>query len=321
MKKALVVGIDSYLQSPLNGCVNDAEAVTSLLEHNEDGSTNFSVTKLINVQKRGDLKRNIRDCFQGNDEIALFYFSGHGFIDSFGGYLVTPDCQQDDVGISMCEILEMINQSKCENKVVILDCCKSGMMGSVSTTNQTTVIQEGVSILTACRSDEVAIEMGGQGVFTSLLIEALKGGAADIIGNISTGGIYAFIDKALGPLDQRPIFKTNVSRFSPIRKAKPQIASEILHKIIKYFPLPSHEFALDPTFEYTNTPDSGHNHKEPYAIKENTAILQDLQKMVSVGLVKPCNADHMYYAAMDSKSCKLTSIGQHYWYLVDKKII
>lgn len=29
----------------------------------------------------------------------------------------------------------------------------------------------------------------------------------------------------------------------------------------------------------------------------------------------------MYYAAINNKSCKLTAQGQHYWQLVDKKII
>ena len=35
-----------------------------------------------------------------------------------------------------------------------------------------------------------------------------------------------------------------------------------------------------------------------------------------VGLVCPVGEEHMYYAAMNSKSCKLTPLGQHYWNLV-----
>ncbi len=34
MKKALVVGIDDYPSSPLGGCVNDANAIATLLETN-----------------------------------------------------------------------------------------------------------------------------------------------------------------------------------------------------------------------------------------------------------------------------------------------
>ena len=40
--------------------------------------------------------------------------------------------------------------------------------------------------------------------------------------------------------------------------------------------------------------------------------------MESVGLIEPVNEDHMYYAAMNSESCKLTALGYHYWQLVKK---
>jgi hypothetical protein len=36
----------------------------------------------------------------------------------------------------------------------------------------------------------------------------------------------------------------------------------------------------------------------------------------SVGLVVPVETKFMYFAAMDKKACKLTSLGQHYWNLV-----
>jgi len=34
-----------------------------------------------------------------------------------------------------------------------------------------------------------------------------------------------------------------------------------------------------------------------------------------VGLVVPVGAEHMYFAAMESKYCKLTALGYHYWHL------
>ena len=55
----------------------------------------------------------------------------------------------------------------------------------------------GVSILTACREDEVAMEAGGHGLFTELLCTALNGGASDYCGNITIGGVYAYIDAHL----------------------------------------------------------------------------------------------------------------------------
>ncbi len=44
MKKALIVGIDNYLNiSDLTGCVNDAHDVANVLARNADGILNFDV--------------------------------------------------------------------------------------------------------------------------------------------------------------------------------------------------------------------------------------------------------------------------------------
>lgn len=322
MRKALIVGINQYPASPLNGCINDAESVAKILERNGDGSVNFHIKKELDVDTKGKLKGAIKDCFSGDEESALFYFSGHGFIDAIGGYIVTPDFDKNDMGVSMQEILEIVNLSKCHSKIVILDCCHAGFMGNISTSGQgTAVIQEGVTILTASKSSESAMEINGHGLFTSLLIDALNGGAADITGHITPGGIYAYIDKALGSWEQRPVFKTNVTRFSPLRTISPQVDSSILRRIIDYFPEPGQERSLDPSFEPTNAINVEHSVVEPYASPDNVAIFKDLQKFESVGLVVPCGEEHMYFAAMNSKSCKLTSTGQHYWRLVKNNIL
>ncbi|MBF4354509.1 caspase family protein, partial [Vibrio anguillarum] len=46
MKKALIIGINDYPNSPLGGCVNDANTLATVLESNGDGSPNFSVRKI-----------------------------------------------------------------------------------------------------------------------------------------------------------------------------------------------------------------------------------------------------------------------------------
>ncbi len=322
IKKALVVGIDEYPINRLYGCCNDAEAMEAVLRWNCDGSPNFSVKKKLNVQTKGELRLLIEKCFDGDSDIALFYYSGHGYIDSVGGYLVTPDASQGDYGMSLQDVLLIANKSKCKERIIILDSCHSGFLGNISTAGQnTSVINEGVTILTASRSSEVSMEKGGHGVFTSLLIEALSGGAADITGHISPGGIYAFVDKALGPWDQRPVFKTNVTSFTSLRNVVPQVDISIIRKIGEFFQDANSEVALDPSFEPTNSPNAQHTVIEPYANDKNTAIFSDLQKLEGIGIVVPVGEDHMYYAAMNSKSCRLTALGKHYWHLIKKELI
>ena len=322
MRKALVVGIDQYAECPLYGCCNDAETVAQLLENNGNGDPNFSVMLYKNVTTKSNLRQLIDECFSGDADIALFYYSGHGHIDSVGGYLVTPDYSSHDYGVSLHDVLSIANASHCKDKIIILDCCHSGLMGSVNTAGlNTAVINEGVTILTASRFSETSVEVNGHGLFTSLLIEALAGGAADITGHVTPGGIYAYIDKALGPWQQRPAFKTNVTRFTSLRHVVPQVDIATIRKICTYFADEDTELVMDPSFEPTNSPNITHEVVPPYANTTNTQIFSDLQRLEGIGLVVPVGEEHMYFAAMNSKSCALTSIGKQYWRLVHNKLI
>ena len=322
MKKALVVGINNYPSAPLRGCVKDATDFAQLLATNGDHTANFHVLLKTNVPSKSNLRELLVELFAGNNDTALFYFSGHGSINESGGYLVTPDHHKYDEGISMNDLLTLANNSATKNKIIILDCCHSGSIAAPALAHGISGhINEGTTILTASRQDEVAMEVNGKGVFTNLLLEAMKGGAADIRGNITPGSIYAYIDQALGAWDQRPIFKTNVSSFNPLRTVSPALSLATLKKIIHFFPDADTAFQLDPSYEYTNDPTVEHTYQAPFAVAEHAATFKELQQMQSAGLVVPVDEAHMYWAAMNSKSCRLTPLGAHYWRLVKENKI
>lgn len=321
MKKALIVGINDYPSSPLHGCINDAAGLASIVETHGNGSPNFNVRLETDVKTKSELKTMIVELFSGSSDTVLLYFSGHGFLNELGGYLVTPDYKTYDEGISMDEILILANNSKARDKIIILDCCHSGAFGSPTMGRGASHLDEGVSILTASRPDEPSMEVNGHGVFTNLLLDALQGGAADLRGHISPGGVYAYIDQALGAWEQRPVFKTNVTRFTSLRTINPQVPLTTLRKIVEYFPAPQQEYALDPSYEDTNKETVEHNVIEPHAKDENVLAFKDLQKLQSVGLVVPVDSEYMYFAAMESKACRLTALGNHYWRLVKDKMI
>lgn len=322
MKKALVVGINDYPGAQLKCCENDAYAVSNALERNSDGSPNFSVITCTNPKTKGELRSMIKDLFKGESETALFYFSGHGYLDGIGGYIVTPDFEQDDYGIPMTEILNLANKSKIRNKIIILDCCNSGRIGSPEISDDnSSFLNEGLTILTASKADEESVEINGHGVFTNLLLDALHGGAADLQGRITPGSVYAYIDQALGPWAQRPVFKTNISQFVSLKEVTPQIPMTDIRKIVELFETPQDSFDLDPSFEDTNNPEIEHKVIEPFSNAENVEKFKILQRFESVGLVTPSGEDHMYFAAMNSKSCRLTALGYHYWRLVKENIL
>jgi hypothetical protein len=313
MRRALIVGIDDYQGAPLRGCVKDANGMAAVLETHGTGSPNFQVRLMTSPSDeitRPKLREAIDKLFATDCDIALLYFSGHGFVRSADGYIVTKDATKYDEGIAMTEILKMANSSPVKNKVIILDCCYSGNMGTPNIAEGGVAqLSEGLSVLTASRGSEVAVEKGGGGVFTALVVAALHGGAADLRGHVTPGSIYAYVDQALGAWDQRPIFKTNVTQFTSLREVPPQVPLETLRKIVIYFPSPQDEHALDPSYEDTV---EGHD-------PEKVKVFKNLQKMEGVGLVVPVGEEHMYYAAMNSKSCRLTALGAQYWRLAKEK--
>ncbi|MEG9207192.1 caspase family protein [Lactococcus lactis] len=315
MKKALIVGVDNYSSCPLNGCVADALGLASVLKTNGDGSPNFDIIQESNIQSKSELMSKIETLFSGDAEVALFYFSGHGS-EKDSGYLVTPDFTDYDLGVPMTYLLGKVNESKCKNKIIILDCCYSGRMGeSAVIQSDQSILGEGITIMTASTRDEAAVEFEGQGLFTSLLIQGLEGSASDVLGRITPASIYSFIDQTLGAWEQRPVFKTNTKQFLSLRDIDPKVSKTTLRRLKEYFETPSSEYQLDSSFEFTNDPNIKHNINEPYANEYNVAKFKELQQFASIGLVEPVDEEHMYFAAMRNKKCKLTALGSHYWKL------
>ena len=317
-RKALVVGIDFYEHSsPLFGCVNDAHAVNSALERHSDGTKNFATKMLTGTGKtspvnRRELRQSVEDLFGGNDEIALLYFAGHGYIEQAGGYLICSDTENGNDGLSLNEVVNMANRSRAGSRIIVLDSCHSGIAGNAQIDDEHVTINIGVTILTASTLKQYAAEQDGSGLFTTLFVDALNGGAANLLGEVTPGAVYSHIDQSLGPWGkQRPLFKTNVTTFTSLKKVQPSISLDTLQKLRTYFSDPGFELQLNPSFE----PKS----KSPN--KENTEILADLQDMVKVNLVRPVGETHMYFAAMNSKSCRLTLLGEHYWKLLEGDII
>ncbi len=325
MRKALIVGIDYYQNiSQLYGCVNDSYSVKSVLERNSDGTLNFDVmhdTASNDNQSitRVDLKDKITQLFADDSEVALFYYAGHGYIENNGGYLVTSECRRGDDGLSLDEVLNIANRSRAKNKIIILDSCHSGIAGNNSNIENRALLSEGMTILTASSESQYAQEENGQGVFTSLLVDALNGSASNLLGDISPASIYAHIDQSLGAWEQRPIFKTNIKKFISLKKVQPAISIDDLKMITILFERISSTFELDPTFEPNR--DNTNLSDLPEPIEENVEKFRILQKYNRINLVVPVEEEHMYYAAMNSKGCKLTPLGEHYWNLVKRERI
>ena len=150
-----------------------------------------------------------------------------------------------------------------------------------------------------------------RGLFTSLVCDALDGGAADVRGSVNVSSLYSFVDEVLTIFQQRPLLKANVSQLIPIRRAGASVSDEMLRKLTKYFATEEDEYPLDPSYEPRAAP------RHP----EHEAIFAVFQRYRGARLLVPIGVDHLYDAAMSSKSCKLTPLGRLYWRCVRAKKI
>jgi len=285
----------------------------AVLAKNHDGSPNFDCKTLVaplgagvGVVTRTVLREQLERLFKDAAEVALLHFSGHGTVNNLDGYLVTQDAKKYDDGVPMSDVLRLANDSRASEVVILLDCCFSGNLGNPPAfDNAKALLREGISILTAGRGDQPSVETGGGGLFTSLVVDALEGGAADLLGAVSAPAIYAYVEAALGAWDQRPLFKAHVSQVLVLRCCAPPVDRALLRRLPELFPLPAEDMALDPSYEQTSpTPDA-----------KNVSTFGDLQNLNRVHLVTAVGTQHMYDAAMQSKACRLTSSGRYYWRL------
>ncbi len=319
MKRALAIGINHYEKiSPLSGAVNDAEKMAALISKHEDGSPNFD-TKIVTSDNKQITKKIMKslltDLLTKSADMAFFYFSGHGTCTNLGGYLCTYEADQYDEGFPVQELLVLINQSPIKEIIVMLDCCQSGSLGAIpALSSGITVVKEGTSILTASREDESSIEINGSGIFTSLVCDALSGSAADLLGIITPAGVYSHVEQSFGAWEQRPLFKSYVSRSTALRKTIPKVGLETLRTITSLFSAQDTIINLDPSYEHTQT---------ELAKPENVAKFKLLKKIQVVGLVKVNREPDpdLYWACIERCTCELTPLGKFYWHLVNARKI
>jgi len=317
-KRALLVGVDDYEYfDNLSCCVDDAKQMEALLKTHADKSPNYHCTRLSSDRDEvteGSLRVALRKLTSGANQgdDLLFYFSGHGMIIDGEGALVTQDARPNDVGFPMYELLRRVNRCGAGSVMIILDCCHSGEMGITGnggTINQTT-LSEGVTILSASSPHEVSQEGMLNSLFTELVMAALSGGAADVRGYVSAASIYAYVEQALGPWQQRPMYKSYAPRLDPLRLCTPSVPDEILRQLPTLFRGPDAALNLDPTWEITSKPNNPENVKK-----------FDLLKILRDGRLLDRGGENLYDLALDSGAVRLTPLGRLYWQLANKGII
>jgi hypothetical protein len=340
-RRALLVGIAAYDHFPhLAGPIEDAFAMRELLQSHANREPNFDCHLLLGAPLKAiaDSKTDVQGLhlvygatynrlrtaleeFFAFDGMVLFYFSGHGYPSEQGRYLVTQDGTGALPGILMNDVLELANRSPAREIVLLIDSCFGGGVGEPDASLgpgkgwdvPNLYLREGITILAATKPNDLAIEIDGRGVFTRLLLGALKGGAADVRGWVSAASTYAYVEQALGPWQQRPVYKSHATQLSPLRHCAPDIDDADLRQLPQVFHTPDAQYMLDPSHEITS----------PEALPEHVQIFRLLKRLQVARLVRPAfafDAD-LYFVAIRSHGVELTQLGQFYWQLANENRI
>jgi len=190
---AVIVGINDYDEiSPLKYAKSDAERMRDFfmqdLGVSKDDLYFFTDDSPRNVQGRktqptyGTLKSFLGDRFEisflSAGDTLWFYFSGHGMPCEGRDYLLPSDGNPrsiPDLAIPIGYVTERLRRSGADNVVMLIDACRSdGAKNAGMGIGEEK--QQGVITFFSCSPSQVSYEIDeiGQGVFTNVLLEALR---------------------------------------------------------------------------------------------------------------------------------------------------
>ncbi|MEQ9498081.1 MAG: caspase family protein [Deltaproteobacteria bacterium] len=327
-RHALVIGIDKYDEGrSLGGCVADAKRMEQVLRwHGDtDRRSNFHVKLVLGDDDHRDvtvavLRKEISDFFDrvGVADEVVFYFAGHASDDSKVIELKGRDSPGLGLGISVFELMARVNMCRAPEVVLILDCCFSGGVGDDSFGNLQ--LRPGVTVLASSSSEQAATERFGRGDFTSMIVEGLEGGAADLMGRVTIPSLFSFVAQAFPDLDQTPVLKSYATQVVAIRNTPIRIAQEILCRITTHFPTEDH--ALPVNMDH----DDGGILIPPEKRTPKQAAYYDLRAYRDLDLVSAVTTSGedtkgLWMALKEGGTVHLTKLGRHYWRLVKRGII
>ncbi|WP_414619656.1 caspase, EACC1-associated type [Calothrix sp. CCY 0018] len=199
-KYALLIGVSDYESNKINslpGVRKDIEAMQRILQQPEIGG--FNDVELLTDPNSGTIQSAIQRLFIEKcqeDDIALLYFSGHGWRDanrflyflSNNSRVYSQNQVLDAVSARFIQE-ECMNRSQAGRQVLILDCCFSGAFAEGMSAKDLEIETvdlagqlggEGRAILTSSTATQVSFEDGiGGGIYTRHLVEGIEKGAAD----------------------------------------------------------------------------------------------------------------------------------------------
>lgn len=224
---ALLIGISRYDSSeivPLRYTLKDVQALYRVLtDPHAGGFAPENVKLLTDESSEKPTAANIglginwlRAMARQPEDLVFIYFSGHGYSDDNGSFLLTRDANPETLlttCINVSIFNKMISQIPARKKIIILDACHSGGMsiaargasGKMSREMYQALHDksEGEIRFLSCRENEQSYEADEpgiqQGIFSYYLVKGLKGEAdADKNGFVLFSELENYVQQQVG---------------------------------------------------------------------------------------------------------------------------
>jgi uncharacterized caspase-like protein len=201
---ALLIGNGAYPREPelvpLAGPANDVRHLAEVLGSPTAGA--FDEVKTFVDREHHAIAPELEETLAeaGHDALVLIYYSGHGKLNSRGQLCLatvnTRLSQLHSTSLPLPTLKTLIDESRCRQVLLILDCCFSGAAGKAflrGTVDDQLLLSaqesSGLHILSSSTALEVSRERehedGGEvmGNFTRCMVEGMRSGAADLNGD------------------------------------------------------------------------------------------------------------------------------------------
>lgn len=219
-KVAAVIGISQYSRlNNLEGARRDAREMAEVLralgfdevfELYDADATRAGILELVGQKLRRETT---------SEDLAFVFFAGHGATEKLSsgekrGYLLPTEGSTEDPyvsGISMETVRDLSNRLAAKHVYYAVDACYSGGLVTAGAQSEATRGLEknrSVQVLTAGLDGQQAIEADGRGVFTTHLLQALRGEA-----NVNGDGFVTASEVGWFVADQ--VAKTTGGRQTP----------------------------------------------------------------------------------------------------------
>ena len=218
----LLVGVDRYRDRNLPSLQYSALDCQGLGAALTEATASFARKEVIIhhdfVSERPDLERVQQSIEQivtaaGSQDTILFYFSGHGILETTTQQVVlcladTDTTRLSTTGLPLNDLLQQLSNCAASQQLVWLDACHSGGMtlrGTASLADPSSQLVEvlrhqaassqGFYALLSCDRAQQSWEFPelGHGVFTYYLMRGLRGEAADDRGVIEADALYQYV--------------------------------------------------------------------------------------------------------------------------------